>query len=108
MKRVLILVGFIISVMICSFYLFIPTEPISTTIFKVENGFGYMISSKEKILIKQKNIPVIQEQRPFCSEKDAQKIATLIKKKLIHKKSPSITLKELEQQEIHFDCVDLH
>ncbi len=108
MKRVLILVGFIISVMIYSFFSVVPTEPISTTIFKVENGFGYMIVSKGKILIKQENIPTIQEQKPFCSEKDANKIANLVKKKMIHKESPSITLKELEQQEIHFDCVNLH
>jgi len=108
MKRGLILAGLIVSIVSCSFFLSMTTEPITTAIFKVENGFGYIISSKGKILINQENIPAIQEQRPFCSEKDAKKIAELVKKKMINKESLGITLKELGQQGIHFDCVNLH
>lgn len=62
---------------------------------KTASGWGYTISYKDKILIKQTIIPVISETKSFSSEDDALKVADLVIKKLSHNTSPSVTKNDL-------------
>jgi len=107
MKRLLILIvtfGFIIL----SYNYYLPKDSITTNVFKVDNGFGYSLISQNRILIKQEFIPVIQDQKPFCLEEDAQKTANLVKEKLLNNERPTVTLVELKRILIDFNCVNLH
>lgn len=88
-------------------YLFNPSESITTQVFKIENGFGYELIIEKKIIIKQENIPAIDKQMPFCSIEDAQKIADLVKQKILKKVTPTVSLVELKDLGIVFNCVNL-
>lgn len=70
-------------------------------------GFGYIIRIDEKIVIKQTFIPAIEGNVPFCTESDAQRTADFITEKMIQHKGPSVTLAELQQLQIDFNCVHL-
>ena len=64
--------------------------------YKVENGWGYNIFKKNKMIIKQDIIPGIPVKKPFATEKDAIIIGELMVEKLKNKKIPSISFKELQ------------
>ncbi|MBZ4041815.1 DUF4907 domain-containing protein [Flavobacterium hibisci] len=62
---------------------------------KTASGWGYTISHKDKIIIKQTIIPVISDAKSFNSEDDALKVAGLVIKKLSQNRSPSVTKNDL-------------
>lgn len=64
--------------------------------YKVENGWGYKINKKNKVIIKQDIIPGIPVKKPFATEKDALIVGELMIEKLKNKKIPSISYKELK------------
>jgi len=64
--------------------------------FQIEQGWGYSIFEKEKLIIRQQYIPSIGSQKHFKSEKDAFTIATLVIEKLKHHRIPSITSEEIK------------
>ena len=70
-------------------------EVLTANAFKTNSGWGYTISYKEKILIKQSIIPVISENKSFKTEDDALKVADLVKQKLKENLSPTVTKKDL-------------
>ncbi|WP_289664984.1 DUF4907 domain-containing protein [Flavobacterium panacagri] len=70
-------------------------EALTAASFKTESGWGYTISYKEKILIKQTVIPVVSDNKSFASENDALKVADLVKQKLKQNLSPAVTKKDL-------------
>ncbi len=84
------------------------TSAINISIYKVDNGFGYSISSKNKILIRQNFIPVFETKQPFSNIRDAQKVANLVKKRIENKQNPRITREDLKLLDISLNCVDLH
>ncbi len=84
------------------------SNPITITINKVKGGYNYVLSSNNKILIKQKYIPAISEKRVFCNAEDAKIIANLVKRKITTKKNPTVSLEELKNLNINFNCVGLH
>lgn len=63
---------------------------------KVENGWGYNIFKKNKVIIKQDIIPGLPVKKPFATEKDAIVVGKLMVEKLKNKKKPSISFKELQ------------
>ena len=79
-----------------------------TKVHKTITGYGYTINLNGKVIIKQDYIPYVQDKISFCTTKDAQKIADIVKKKLIKNENPSISLIELEQQGITLNCLDLY
>lgn len=87
-----IIIGLIILIILLAIN---QEESIRKKTFHVDNGFGYLIISEEKILIKQSYIPAIQENKPFYSKEDADKVANLVINKLQNKTSPTVSLKEL-------------
>lgn len=70
-------------------------ETLKAESFKTNSGWGYSISYKNKILIKQSIIPVINDNKSFSTEEDALKTAHLVIDKLKHNLSPTVTKNEL-------------
>ena len=70
--------------------------------FKTTTGWGYTIASKNRILIKQSIIPVINETKSFRTEKDALKIGNLVIDKLNKGLSPTVTKNDLILLKIKF------
>lgn len=70
-------------------------EHFKTESFKTKSGWGYSISYKEKIIIKQSIIPVINDSKSFSTEQDALKTANLVVEKLKQNLSPTVTKNEL-------------
>ena len=78
-----------------------------TSIYKIENGYGYSLSNNTKILIKQDFIPGAEGKHPFCNIEDAQNIANLVKKRIKNKQNPRITKDDLNTLKIKLNCLDL-
>ncbi|KFF06798.1 DUF4907 domain-containing protein [Flavobacterium reichenbachii] len=70
--------------------------------FKTQSGWGYTIAYKNKILIKQSIIPVINDNKSFSTEDDALKVADLVVNKLNQNISPTVTKKDLILLKIKF------
>lgn len=78
---------------------------ITSEVIPLDKGFGYLIRIDEKVVIKQTFIPAIEGNMPFCTEKDAQRTADFVTERMIQSKGPSVTLAELQQLKIDFNCV---
>lgn len=74
--------------------------------YSVGNGFGYKISLKNKVIIKQDYIPAIQLKKPFCSEEEAKIVANLVCEKLNNKENPKITKQSLSELQVKLICKD--
>ena len=70
--------------------------------FQTKIGWGYTISNKDKILIKQSIIPVISDIKSFSTEKEALKTAELVVSKLDQNMSPTLTKNDLILLKIKF------
>lgn len=70
-------------------------EVFKTESFKTNSGWGYSISYKDKIIIKQSIIPVINDNKSFSTEEDALKTAHFVVEKLKQNLSPTVTKNEL-------------
>jgi uncharacterized lipoprotein YehR (DUF1307 family) len=70
-------------------------ETLKIESFKTTSGWGYSISHKNKILIKQSIIPVISDTKSFSTKEDALKVANLVAEKLEEKISPTVTKNDL-------------
>lgn len=63
--------------------------------FKTTSGWGYIIYKKNKIIIKQSIIPVINDTKSFSTKKDAVKVANLVVQKLKEHNLPTVTKNDL-------------
>lgn len=63
--------------------------------FKTTSGWGYSIALKNKIIIKQAIIPVINDTKSFSTKEDALKVADLVVTKLKQNGSPTVTKNDL-------------
>lgn len=70
-------------------------------VFQIEKGWGYSIFKDEKIIIRQDVVPSIQERKHFKNKEDALNCGKIMLKKLQQHKIPSITVKELKENNIH-------
>ncbi len=70
--------------------------------FKTKTGWGYTISDRNKILIKQSIIPVISDIKSFSTEEDALNTAKLVVSKLDQNKPPTLTKNDLILLKIKF------
>ena len=70
-------------------------ETLKVESFKTTSGWGYLLSYKNKIIIKQSIIPVINDTKSFSTEEDAIKVANLVAKKLKENNSPTVTKNDL-------------
>ena len=70
---------------------------IETTVFQVEEGWGYDVFVDGKRFIHQPNIPVIQGNIPFENEADAKRVAEFVADKIrMNINPPAVTLQELD------------
>lgn len=88
-------------------YNFKPNNKIKVEVYKVDNGYGYLLNENGKVLIKQNFIPAIPGEKVFCTKEDAKKTGNIVRQKIIDKKSPTITINELKQLNLDFNCLDL-
>lgn len=66
-------------------------QDLKTQSIKIENGWGYIITNNNKVIIKQTIIPVISESKSFKNEQDALAVGESVVKKLKANNSPTIT-----------------
>jgi hypothetical protein len=71
-------------------------------VIRVENGWGYELFCKDRIIIHQEIIPVIEGNSPFLSRSDARKTGKLALYKLSTGKIPAITRRDLDSLEIAY------
>lgn len=65
--------------------------------FKTEDGWGYSISQKGKVIIQQPFIPAIGGRKSFDTRRDAAKTGRMVIKKLQHGQQPTLTIEELRK-----------
>lgn len=68
---------------------------LKTESFHTAFGWGYTVSYKNEVIIKQSIIPAINDTKSFATEKDALKVGNLVVKKLKQNISPSVTKNDL-------------
>ncbi len=68
--------------------------------FLVGNGYGYEIALKDKVLIRQEYIPILEGKKPFATASDAKRTADKVISKLMKKESPILSEKELKELKI--------
>jgi len=77
-------------------------EKLELHAIQLTNGWGYVITSQHKTIIRQQVIPVIAENKSFASEDDALKVGQNVLSKIKQNLSPTITLQELETLKIRY------
>ncbi len=101
MRITIITKGFVLIAIILCFIFFLIINhnsnkvELNITVFEINNGWGYKIKKKNKTIIYQPNIPVIEGNEPFHSKNDALKAAEMVRCKIIHRKIPALTKNEL-------------
>jgi len=80
------------------------TNAPQSTVYRAGSGFGYSISIKGKLLIKQDFIPGIEGNTAFCDSLDAVKVSNCVIDKIKHKQMPGITQQELDSLKIKTKC----
>ncbi|MDQ6472671.1 DUF4907 domain-containing protein [Flavobacterium sp. LHD-80] len=88
--------------LVLQFIACVKTETFKIDSFKTQTGWGYTISNKNKILIKQSIIPVISYTKSFSTEEEALNTAKLVVSKLDRNMSPTITKNDLILLKIKF------
>jgi len=71
------------------------SKTFKTEAFKTQSGWGYSIAYKNKMIIKQSIIPVLNDTKSFSNEDDALKVGNLVAQKLRNGISPSVTKNDL-------------
>lgn len=76
----------------------------SLKLIETKLGWGYEIYSKDKVYIRQENIPAIQGNKGFVNKEDAEKIGNFVIQQMIatHKDLPVITLKQIDSLHIKY------
>jgi len=85
----------LLALLVLQFIACTKSEPFKTESFKTAFGWGYTISYKNKIIIKQSIIPAISTSKSFSTEKDALKVGDLVVNKLKKNISPTVTKNDL-------------
>lgn len=66
-------------------------------VYKVEDGYGYLIKKGEKVLIQQNFVPTLEGYQPFVLEQHATKAARLMIEKLKNKQVPALSDNDIKQ-----------
>lgn len=66
----------------------------------VDEGWGYEISNGDRVVIKQNQIPAMEGNSSFKTQKDAENVAKLVLNKIKMNETPSVTKEELRQLKI--------
>lgn len=79
-------------------------QHITSTIYRVPNGFAYRIYIHKKLAVQQETVPGIPGAAVFCDSADAVKISALVTHKIENRLNPSVTLHELDSLKIKTKC----
>lgn len=85
----------LLALLVIQFIACAKSEPLKTESFKTAFGWGYTITYKNKIIIKQSIIPAISAAKSFSTERDALKVGNLVVNKLNKNISPTVTKNDL-------------
>ncbi|MFH6990357.1 DUF4907 domain-containing protein [Flavobacterium collinsii] len=85
----------LLMILILQFLACAKNEIFKIEAFKTTSGWGYSIALKNKIIIKQAIIPVINDSKSFVTESDALKVANLVVIRLNQNRSPTVTKNDL-------------
>lgn len=73
-------------------------------VFQTENGWGYQIVARQKILIHQPTIPAIDTIMSFPDEASTRKVGTLVLKRFNEHRIFSVSKEEIIQRlPLHYD-----
>lgn len=103
MKKIII-IGLLFLVVLSLIKFTLPSKNginYSIKTFKIKNGWGYSIFNGEKIIIRQDIVPSVSKKRHFKNEQDALKCGKIMLNKLQEHKIPSVTIKELQMNNIN-------
>jgi hypothetical protein len=73
---------------------------VNCRVIRVDNGWGYELYCRDKVIIHQEIIPVIEGKNPFLSRKDARKTGKLALQKWSKGGIPVITRQDLDSLKI--------
>lgn len=92
------------------FFILVRMSPTKTSlyseVFVYEDGYGYMIKTGDRVLIKQYYIPAVQEELSFTSDNDAKLVSILVLSRLLKKESPVVTIEDLNTLNIQYNHLD--
>lgn len=72
-------------------------DQVKVKTYRVANGWGYKITVKDRVIINQPFIPVLAGTDPFPTRRSAYRAGQIVKKKLINKQLPMLSIKDLEE-----------
>ena len=76
-------------------YVLVQKQQPKLEVIEVKGGWGYEIKIKQKVLIYQPYIPVINGERPFPNKESAEQVGKLVLKRLTHKAHFAVTEEDL-------------
>lgn len=94
-KKVFFVILFLTILVAGGVYLNNSRHPFSVRLIRIDQGWGYDIMLKGKLIIHQPYMPGASGQTAFVQKSSARKIGLLVVKKLENKKSPSVSMDEL-------------
>lgn len=65
--------------------------------FRSEGGWGYTVTIRERMVIRQPFIPAIEGRKPFDTRNDARKAGKMVMQKISAGEIPSISAEELSE-----------
>lgn len=78
-----------------------PRVQVRVVTFQSSLGWGYNITVNDSVFIHQDFIPAIQGKKGFVTQNDAAKTGNLVLDKIKNKRSPSVSLRELDSLHIN-------
>jgi len=94
---------FLISAITSVDYLVSRTQRVfELEVIESEEGWGYQILRRGKLLIRQDHIPGIADKRPFKTREDAERVGHLVIQRLDQGKSPRVSKKDLNENGIAY------
>ena len=72
-----------------------PAQQLKVRTYQVDNGWGYRILTKNKVIIDQPFIPVIPGKKVFPDRRTASKAGQMVKERMINKELPALKREDL-------------
>lgn len=94
-KRYFIPALLISLAVLCFIVFFTGRDDARLKTFKTESGWGYVISTQDKMVIRQPFIPAIEGKKPFETRGDARRAGQIIKHKIEAREDPTVNVEEL-------------
>ncbi len=97
-KRILYPLFFIIltAIIVFNFYRYLtPAQQLKVRTYQVDKGWGYQISTKNKVIIDQPFIPVTPGKKAFPDRRTASKAGHMVKERMIKKELPALKREDL-------------